>query len=264
VLGGGYGWIQEAIDGQLAASTMLLLSLAHLAAFALTISSGGSGGVFAPTLYVGAMLGGCLAQLFNMPVAAFAVVGMAAVFGAAAQVPLATLLMVTEMTGGYHLLVPAALAVMSSYFIKGRLSSRLEYKSLYEAQVPTRADSPAHRTEQVETAFRLLRDKQFSMPPPASHIDLQNLLSHGVAIDLPDGRRMLLAGISQESPWTGKTVGQCFPSGAYPDETELVTILREGHLVAPRADLQLMQGDKLVVIATDQGLELLKGPLAIC
>jgi CIC family chloride channel protein len=261
VLGGGYGWIQEAIDGHLTASMMLLLSLAHLAAFALTISSGGSGGVFAPTLYVGAMLGGCLAQLFNQPVAAFAVVGMASVFGAAAQVPLATLLMVTEMTGGYHLLVPAALAVMLSYFIKGRLSSRLKYKSLYEAQEPGRADSPAHLADHMETAFRLLRDKQFSMPPAAGHLDLRNLLSHGVAIDLPDNRRMLLGRIPQEGSWAGKTVRQCFPKEISPDETELVAVLRDGHLLPPRADLQLTQGDKLLVIATDRGRKLLQGPL---
>ncbi len=73
-------------------------------AFALTVSSGGSGGVFAPSLFVGAMLGGSLAQLFHQSPAAFVVVGMAAVFGGAAHVPIAILLMVTEMTGGYHCL----------------------------------------------------------------------------------------------------------------------------------------------------------------
>ena len=129
--------------------------------------------------------------------------------------------------------------------------------------MPSRADSPAHRAEQVETALRLLRDKQFSMPPTAGHIDLQNLLSHGVAIDLPDEKRMLLAGVPQESSWTGKTVRQCFRGEEDLDKAELVAVLREGHLMPPHADLQLMQGDKLLVIATDRGLKLLKGPLAL-
>ena len=107
MLGGGYGWIQEAIDGRLPLMILLALVFAKMLAFALTVSSGGSGGVFAPSLFVGAMVGGLMAKLFEQPPAAMVVVGMAAVFGGAARVPIATLLMVTEMTGGYQLLVPA-------------------------------------------------------------------------------------------------------------------------------------------------------------
>jgi CIC family chloride channel protein len=260
VLSGGYGWIQEAIDGRLSVYLMLLLSVAHLAAFALTISSGGSGGVFAPTLYIGAMLGGCLAQLLHQPVAAFAVVGMASVFGAAAQVPLATLLMVTEMTAGYHLLVPAALSVMLSYFIKGRLSLHLKYQSLYEAQVATRADSPAHGTDHVVTALRLLRERQFSVPPTATHIDLHKLLSHGIAVDLPDDKHMVLGRIQPESPWIGKAVRECF-CGTDRDDPELVAILREEHLMQPLAEEKFTQDDKLLVIATTRGLNSIAGPV---
>jgi CIC family chloride channel protein len=116
----------------------------------LTISSGGSGGVFAPSLYVGAILGGALAHLCHQPPAAFVIVGMAAVFAGAARVPIAALLMVTELTGGYALLVPAALAVLLSYLVQGSLSARLKYRSLYEAQVQSRADSPAHHVEPAD------------------------------------------------------------------------------------------------------------------
>jgi CIC family chloride channel protein len=144
VLGGGYGWIQEAIDGHLATNLLLALVLAKTIAFALTVSSGGSGGVFAPSLYIGAMLGAFLAQALHQPSATFTIVGMAAVFGGAARVPLATLLMVTEMTGGYQLLVPAALAVSISFILQLSLTGRSRYPSLYEAQVKLREQSPAH------------------------------------------------------------------------------------------------------------------------
>jgi CIC family chloride channel protein len=97
VLGGGYGWIQLAIDGRLALHLLVLLIFAKMAAFAMTVGSGGSGGVFAPSLFVGAMLGGTFAIVLHQMPAVFAVVGMAAVFGAAARVPVATMLMVTEM-----------------------------------------------------------------------------------------------------------------------------------------------------------------------
>jgi len=123
VLGGGYGWIQLAINGQLTLFLLLGLILAKMLAFSFTVSSGGSGGVFAPSLFVGAMLGGSFAILLHQIPAVFVVVGMAAVFGAAARVPIATMLMVTEMAGGYHLLVPAGLAVMISYLLQVRLSS---------------------------------------------------------------------------------------------------------------------------------------------
>ena len=87
LLGGGYDWIQAAIDGRMAGTLMLFLCFGKILTFALTIGSGGSGGVFAPSLFTGAMLGGFLGQVFHQPPAAFAVVGMAAVFGGAARVP---------------------------------------------------------------------------------------------------------------------------------------------------------------------------------
>ena len=99
----------------------------------------------------GSMLGGLSRNLSPAP-AGLVIVGMAAVFAGAARVPIATLLMVAEMTGGYQLLVPAGLAVMLSFLIQIKLSSFFKYGSLYEAQVAGRADSPAHRAENVRIA----------------------------------------------------------------------------------------------------------------
>jgi len=144
ILGGGYGWIQEAIDGHIVFSLLGLLVFAKMIALSLTVSSGGSGGVFAPGLFMGAMWGGFLAHVFHMPTAAMAVVGMAAVFGGAARVPIATMFMVTEMTNGYDLLVPTALAVIFSFLVQDLVVRTMKYKSLYEQQVSGRINSPAH------------------------------------------------------------------------------------------------------------------------
>ncbi len=165
ILGGGYGWIQEAIDGKLALKLLLILIFLKIIAFAFTVSSGGSGGVFAPTLFVGAMLGGFLASLFHLPAAMFVVVGMAATFGAAARVPIASLMMVTEMTGGYQLLPPAAFAVLLSYIIQTQLSASLKYNSLYEAQVLGRAQSPSRYVENVELALDFSAPARFRERP---------------------------------------------------------------------------------------------------
>lgn len=138
VLGGGYGWIQQAMDGNLSLGLLATLIFAKMVAMALTVGSGGSGGVFAPTLFSGAMLGGVLAAVFNATPTAFVLVGMAAVFSGAARVPLATMFMVTEMTGGYRLLPLAALVVTISYLTQVTATQRLKYRSLYEAQIPYR------------------------------------------------------------------------------------------------------------------------------
>lgn len=251
ILGGGYGWIQEAIDGRLALGLLVALVFAKILALALTISSGGSGGVFAPSLFIGAMLGGVMAQIFHQPPAPFVIVGMGAVFAGAARVPVATLLMVTEMTGGYDLLVAAGLAVMLSYLIEVNLSARFKYISLYEAQVPGRPDSPAHQVEQVEAAIRLLADENVCVPKTVSHLDLRTLLASGIPVDLPDNKNMLIGVLKQDSPFAKNKIGTT-PLHVDHNGIEIVAIFRDGHTLLPRPEVVLEPGDKLLLITSPQ------------
>jgi chloride channel protein, CIC family len=251
VLGGGYEWIQAAIDGRLGLTFLLLLSLSKMITFAFTIGSGGSGGVFAPSLFVGAMFGGFLGQVFHQQPAAFVVVGMAAVFGAAARVPVATLLMVTEMTGGYHLLVAAGLAVMLSYLLQTRLVEvlSLRYPSLYEAQVPTRSYSPAHYRDQLRTAMDLLRSREISKSLDVRGLELVSLVASGVPVRFPDGREVKLGVLRRKSPCVGKTL-EGAPLGPR-DQMEFILILRHDRPLWPHPGLTLEEGDRLVAIASD-------------
>ncbi|MGW8318613.1 MAG: chloride channel protein [Candidatus Promineifilaceae bacterium] len=250
VLGGGYGWIQEAIDGRLAAGLLLTLVFAKIVALTLTVSSGGSGGVFAPSLFVGAMLGGFLAQIMHLPPAGFVIVGMAAVFSGAARVPVATLLMVVEMTDGFVLLAPAALAVILSYLIQVRLSRSLKYKSLYEMQVPTRPDSPAHQLEHVMAALRLLHDHRVRLPAGMTHLDLQTLLESGVPIDLPEGKQLNIGVLMEDTPYVGQTLGTVFRKNGHSNGIEIAAVLRDHHTLLPEADIRLQVGDELLVITS--------------
>ncbi|HQK47177.1 MAG TPA: chloride channel protein [Syntrophorhabdaceae bacterium] len=144
VLGGGYRWIQSAINGELAWGLMLALVFGKIIATSFTISSGGSGGVFAPSLFIGSMLGGFYGDIcarffpdiFDKP-AAFVLTGMGGFFAGVAKTPIAALIMVAEMTGGYSLILPMMIVSSLSFLLLGRTS-------LYEKQVPTRLDSPAH------------------------------------------------------------------------------------------------------------------------
>ena len=123
---------------------MAALVFAKIVATSCTISSGGSGGVFAPSLFIGSMLGGAFGTICHrfFPAivtepSAFVLVGMGGFFAGVAKVPIAALIMVAEMTGGYSLIVPMMIVSSLSYLLLGRVS-------LYEKQVPTRVDSPAH------------------------------------------------------------------------------------------------------------------------
>jgi CIC family chloride channel protein len=247
ILGGGYGWIQQAIDGQLAFRLLVILMVAKIVALSLTVSSGGSGGVFAPSLFVGAMLGGAFAAGSHHAPAGLVIVGMAAVFGAAARVPIATLLMVAEMTGGYQLLVPAGLAVMLAYVIQFNLARFVRYPSLYEAQVADRADSPAHRAETVNVALRLLDRGDIALPGSPTSVHLAALLGRGIALELSDGSRLTAGILRPESAWVGKTISD-LPPGAAVEHSEIVAVLRGGSVLLARATTLLQPGDRLVLV----------------
>ncbi|MEX1310247.1 MAG: chloride channel protein [Candidatus Sulfomarinibacteraceae bacterium] len=144
VMSGGYGWLQLTLDGALPLKILLLLLPAKILATSFTISSGGSGGVFAPSLVIGGVTGAVFAAAaeriapgFAPATAACVLVGMGGFFAGVAKVPIASLIMVAEMSGSYNLLVPLML-VCSVVFLLMR------GVSIYEAQVPTRIDSPAH------------------------------------------------------------------------------------------------------------------------
>jgi CIC family chloride channel protein len=147
VLSFGYGTLEDALLGEAEISLLLLIALGKMLTTSVSIGSGGSGGVFGPSMVIGGAVGGAVGvlgdQWFPDIVAhpgSYALVGMAGFFAAAGKAPISTLVMVSEMTGNYKLIVPA-LWVSALAFLLGR-----PFK-LYRSQVPTRVDSDAHRHE---------------------------------------------------------------------------------------------------------------------
>ena len=251
ILGGGYGWIQEAIDGQIAVKLLLVLIFLKIVAFALTVSSGGSGGVFAPTLFVGAMLGGFISSSLHLPSATFVIVGMVAVFGAAARVPIAALVMVTEMTGGYQLLPAAAFAVLLSYLVQTRLSEHLKYCSLYEAQVLGRDQSPARQLDNVGLALKLLGKSKIPRAAKVGHIDLVTLLDSGIPVRLPGRKHLNIGVLHPQSALVGGTVQSCYRVAGNGD-LEIVAILRAGEVVLPTPHTILQENDRILIIGSNK------------
>lgn len=261
VIAGGYGWIQRAIDGSLSVGTMLAISFAEIVALSFTVGSGGSGGVFAPSLFVGAMLGGAIATVAGHPTAPFVVVGMAAVFAGAAHVPIATMFMVTEMTGGYTLLVPAALAVMLSYLVQTRLSRRLPVRSIYEAQVRSRADSPAHHSRLLGIALQILREQNLREVANLGELNLVDLLRTGVPVDIGNGLRIFTGVLRETSPFVGTSVGASGRALAGP-HTNIIGIMRATETITPEAQTVLAAGDRLVLVADADSVNVVRAQLA--
>jgi CIC family chloride channel protein len=257
VISGGYGWMQRAIDGNMSFALLLSLALAKVFAMSLTVGSGGSGGVFAPVLYVGAMLGGACASLAGLPAAPFVIVGMAAVFAGAGRVPIATMMMVTEMTGGYTLLVPAALAVMVSYLVLSLLTQRAKYRTVYEAQVATRGDSPAHHQRHLEVALKLLRDQNRKDFAGLGEVNLLSLLSAGVPVELPGDRRIIAGVLRKESSVIGRTIAAAAPTLGE-GSLNIIAIIRNERIVAPKANTEFKAGDRMVLITDAVHLDALR------
>ncbi len=147
ILDGGYGWIQVAMEGKIIWSTMLMLALLKILATSCSISSGGSGGVFGPSIFIGAMLGGAfgflghsLAPAWVINPRSFVLVGIGGFFAGVAKVPVASIIMACEMSASYTLLVPLMLVSAICYLFLGKTS-------LYEKQLVTRIASPAHSGE---------------------------------------------------------------------------------------------------------------------
>ena len=228
---------------------LLVLLFAKILGFGLTVSSGGSGGVFAPALFVGAMLGGVMASFAHLPAAAFVVIGMVAVFGAAAHVPVAALIMVTEMTGGYQLLPGAAFAVLLSYLVQTRLSAPFKYHSLYEAQVLSRAQSPARYVENVESALKILGTRKLPASTPLGHLDLVNVLDSGVGVEIPGRKELNIGVVGQRSSLVGKTVRDCMEITGK-DSLEIVAVLRGTEVALPTPGSVLQEGDRILVLGS--------------
>jgi CIC family chloride channel protein len=212
VLSFGYGVLQDGLNIHGASEANLFLgfvllavSLGKILTTGLTIGSGGSGGVFGPSMVIGGCGGGALAiflyhilpeglqPLVPHP-AAFVIVGMAGFFAAAAKTPFSTLVMVSELTGNYNLLLPTLWVCAFAFLLS-------DEQSIYSSQVESRSRSPAHQGDYVREVLAGLRVSQFlkeGQPVPLLHPGdrLDTMLdrlgeaagAHGLPVADDDGR----------------------------------------------------------------------------
>ena len=136
VLGVGYGYVGDALNGRMAFRLMALLMVLKLLASATSYASGNAGGIFGPSLFIGAMLGGTVGSIAHRllpaqtaPAGAYALVGMGTAFAGIVRAPMTSVVMIFETTHDYAVIVPLMISNLVSFFI----SSRLQRQPIYDA-----------------------------------------------------------------------------------------------------------------------------------
>ncbi len=164
VMGVGYGFVGEALNGRMAFQLMALLVVLKLFAVTGSYASGNAGGIFGPALFIGAMLGGTVGTVahhlfpaYTATPGAYAIVGMGAVFAGIVRAPMTSVLMIFEMTQDYAVIVPLMIANLVSLFI----ASRLQHEPIYEAlAVQDGIHLPSAKTRQRSGERQVIRVMQ--------------------------------------------------------------------------------------------------------
>ena len=153
VFGVGYETIENTLFSQLTLQVTFGLLLLKLVATTLTLGSGGSGGIFAPSLFMGAMLGASFGQIAHTifpeivaPSGAYALVGMAAFFGGVAHAPITAILILFEMTGDYQIILPLMLSTVLSTIVAKNLSP----DSIYTLKLKRRGVELSEDTQAID------------------------------------------------------------------------------------------------------------------
>lgn len=164
VLGVGYAYVGDALNGTMAFKLMVLLVVLKLFAITTSYASGNAGGIFGPALFLGAMLGGAIGTVahhllptYTAAPGAYALVGMGALFAGIVRAPMTSVLMIFEMTRDYAVIVPLMIANLASLFI----SSRFQKQPIYEAlahqdgiHLPSRDSQEESRGRNVSQVMR--------------------------------------------------------------------------------------------------------------
>jgi CIC family chloride channel protein len=174
VLGVGYDQVERVLNGDMVLNAVIVLAVFKIVATAVCYASGNAGGIFGPSLFIGAMIGGAVGhiahQLFPSSTAgagAYALVGMGTAFAGIIRTPLTSVLMIFEVTRNYTIIVPLMISNLIAFYI----SQRLQHEPIYEAlarqdglHLPTGAFRQLARQRRVSAAMRT--------SPPALTVDL--------------------------------------------------------------------------------------------
>jgi CIC family chloride channel protein len=164
--GVGYPVLGAAVGGTYALAFLLVLIVGKMLATSLTIGIGGSGGVFAPSLFIGAMLGSAFGEALHLlspgaagPVGAYGLIGMGAVFAGAARAPITAVVILFELTGQYSIILP----LMTAIVLATGISHAITRDTIYTLKL-SRRGVDVRRPEAVAHDHRRVRDAMSPVP----------------------------------------------------------------------------------------------------
>jgi chloride channel protein, CIC family len=228
--GVGYPVMDSVIGGHVVLGLIILFLVGKIIATSLTLSIGGSGGVFAPSLFIGAMAGMAFGTIVHHifgaavgPPALYAVVAMGGVFAAAAQAPLTAIASVVEMTGNFGLTLP----IMLACGIAAAASKQLSYGSVYT-------------TKLLRRGIDIERPKTTNVLQTLTIADVMQPLTAPL-----DGCEIVEIRVDPGSPLVGRRLADV----AWPPGSVVVARGERGELVAPRDDARVEAGGRIVVLA---------------
>jgi CIC family chloride channel protein len=256
-----------ALRGEFVIVAMLLLMVLKIVATSLTLGSGGSGGVFAPGLFVGAMLGGTAGQLMHAlfpdavgPVGAYALVGMGAVFAASTHASITAVIIVFEMTGDYQIILPLMFSVVIASIISRYMLGK---ESIYTMKLVRRGIRLEHGRDvdilRLVRASEVMTRDTVTVRPTGTLEELTELFlrtnRHAFAVVDENARLCGIVSLSDvrnadHIPGDGKVIGDIMTQTvitAFPDETLDTVLVRMGP-----ADLS-----RLPVVAREDPLQVL-------
>src|ERR1700761_1070495 len=198
VMGPGYNVIDQAMHGQFTWKFLLALALLKILATTISFSSGTPGGMFAPTLFIGAMLGGSIGTFekiffptFPISVGSYALVGMGVLFAAFLRVPLTSVFMVLEVSGNYSIVLPVILANTLAYL----LSRSIQPYPIFETfthqdglDLPSMEEQREESVLHLEDAVRPVNLPIFPCTAPLKEVsaELQRADAPGLLVKLGD------------------------------------------------------------------------------
>jgi CIC family chloride channel protein len=185
VMGVGYEYVDQALNGGLVFKTMVLLCVVKLVATTVSYSSGNAGGIFAPSLYIGAMAGGAvgtlvhrIAPLQTADPGAYALVGMGTLFAGIIRAPMTSVFMIFEITQDYQILVPLMVANLLSFLISRRFQPTPVYHALLQ-QDHVHLPSPTTRIAPASWTAGDVMGSELSMVAPDASVQSLWETSHG-------------------------------------------------------------------------------------
>jgi CIC family chloride channel protein len=189
VMGVGYGYVDDALNGGLEIRVLIALCLAKTIATIVSYSSGNAGGIFAPSLYIGAMTGGTIGMLVHRyapftsaEAGAYALVGMGTLFAGIIRAPMTSVIMVFEITQDYQILVPLMLANLLSFWISRRFQPVPVYEALLRQDGVHLPSSEAVEETEVWTAADIMDRSPLRVPADFTVEQTAVALGHSDAV----------------------------------------------------------------------------------